>query len=71
MSDEIGEAYRAAPAGQEPGEIWFGVFQGARMVSARVMTQDEAEAEAARLNLAARGLDIEDPGTLKPRGSGG
>jgi hypothetical protein len=52
MSDDpdASQRYRAAPVGREPGEIWFAVFLGDRMVSAGVMRQDEAETEAARLN---------------------
>jgi hypothetical protein len=45
--------YHAAPVGQEPGEIWFAVFLGDQMVSAGVMRQDAAEAEADRMNAAA------------------
>ncbi|HTI02870.1 MAG TPA: hypothetical protein VL752_18130 [Acidisoma sp.] len=52
MSDahDASGRYRAAPVGQEPGEIWYGVFLGTRMVSGRVMRQDEAEKEADRMN---------------------
>jgi hypothetical protein len=70
MRDHSGlEPYRAAPAGQEPGEIWFGVFKGNHMVSDRVMTQDEAEAEARRLNAEAEGVEVVDPAELRARGS--
>lgn len=55
MSDDRGALgrYHAAPVGREPGEIWFAVFLGDRMVSDGAMRQDAAEREARRMNAAA------------------
>jgi hypothetical protein len=52
------EPFRAAPVGQVPGDLWYAVFQGDRMVSSRAMSQEEEEAEADRMNAEALNPDM-------------